>query len=30
MSLLTDKSNTVGFTDCYQPQMKTIYQLNQG
>lgn len=24
MSLLTDKSNTVGFTDFHQPQMKTL------
>lgn len=29
MSLLIDKCNIVGFTDCYQPQVKTIYQLNQ-
>lgn len=26
---LTDKSNNVKFTDCNQPQVKTIYQLNQ-
>lgn len=24
-----DESNIVGFTDCYQPQVKAIYQLNQ-
>lgn len=29
LSPLTDESNIVGFTDCYQPQVKTIYQLNQ-
>lgn len=29
LSPLMDESNIVGFTDCYQPQVKAIYQLNQ-
>lgn len=29
VSPLIDESNIVGFTDYYQPQVKTIYQLNQ-
>lgn len=27
MSLLTDKNNIVGFTDCYQPQVKTYLSI---